>query len=227
MKPSLIVKPGDVFGKLTVLAVVRKPGSSIQFCKCLCACGNDHTVSKYTLFSGDSTSCGCRHLEIVSRHGHAGNGSRTVEHSAWTDMKQRCLNSKHRSYHNYGGRGITVCPRWMKFENFLADMKLRPGKGYSIERINNAKGYSKSNCYWASWTAQARNKRSNRLITIGKETHSVTVWAELKRIKRETIYHRLAAGFTGREAVEVPHLPRWAGHLALLRYRQEHPEPAT
>ena len=73
-------------------------------------------------------------------------------------MLQRCNNPNSQRYKDYGGRGITVCKRWLKFENFLADMGDRP-RGLTLDRKNNDKGYYKRNCHWATYEQQAANKR--------------------------------------------------------------------
>jgi len=88
----------------------------------------------------------------------------TPEHTAWAQMIQRCYNPKHPAWSRYGGRGITVCHRWRKFENFIADMGPRPqGKSrvysqYSIDRIDNAGNYEPGNCRWATRSQQNKNK---------------------------------------------------------------------
>jgi hypothetical protein len=75
-------------------------------------------------------------------------------------MMTRCNNPNVKAYKNYGGRGITVCKRWQEsFANFLADMGEKPAPHLTLERCHNDKGYSKSNCYWATRKAQAANKR--------------------------------------------------------------------
>lgn len=90
----------------------------------------------------------------------------TPEYSIWTNMKSRCLNKNIGDYRYYGGRGITICDRWLKFENFFEDMGKRPA-GLTLERVNNTKGYFPSNCIWASRTVQARNQRKPRNGKIG------------------------------------------------------------
>lgn len=97
----------------------------------------------------------------MTRHGHGRRGqARSPEYRAWDGMKQRCLNPNAQRYEDYGGRGITVCERWLTFANFLADMgeKPEPKSHYSIERRDNDCGYGPDNCYWATDPEQQRNR---------------------------------------------------------------------
>lgn len=95
----------------------------------------------------------------LTQHGHARNGKVTSEHHAWNDMKQRCYNSNNPRYKDYGGRGITVCYRWLNsFENFLADMGPKP-LGLSLDRKDNEGNYTLDNCRWATPMEQAANRR--------------------------------------------------------------------
>src|SRR5688572_22665668 len=90
---------------------------------------------------------------------------KSLTYAAWGAMKQRCTNKKLACYPKYGGRGITVCERWMhSFENFLADVGEKPAKGYSLERVDNNKGYEPGNVIWATIKQQARNKRGLRMV---------------------------------------------------------------
>jgi hypothetical protein len=94
---------------------------------------------------------------MATTHGHG--SSRDPTYSKYQAMRQRCENPKHIAYVNYGGRGIKVCERWAKFENFLTDMGVCPGENYTIEKIDNSKDYSPDNCKWLLKSEQNRNTR--------------------------------------------------------------------
>lgn len=133
-----------------------------------CDCGNKIEVEINCVEGkrGNTRSCGClgaeQRLKASTTHGRS---KRHTEHyptySSWQHMKDRCLNPKNKYYNNYGGRGIIVCDRWMKFENFLEDMGDRT-KELSLDRIDNNKGYSKENCKWSTRKEQMNNTRRNR-----------------------------------------------------------------
>ena len=84
---------------------------------------------------------------------------KTGVYKSWISLRRRCNSPTYSNYHNYGGRGITVCERWNKFENFYADMGDRP-EGASIDRINNDGNYEPNNCRWATHSQQMKNRRS-------------------------------------------------------------------
>ncbi len=114
-------------------------------------------------------------------------------------MKARCQNERHRFYKDYGGRGITVCERWMKprgegLKNFIADMGDRP-PDYTLERIDNNGGYSPENCKWASKKDQARNRRGNVFYSLNGVTKTISQWAELAGISGSAITDRIKAGY--------------------------------
>lgn len=153
---------GQRFFRLVVTGEERLCAKQNVLWRCLCDCGGTAVAYAYDLRAGKVKSCGCLSREgLAAKHGYARQGNkRNRVYSVWASMIQRCTNPSSRGYHYYGGRGITVCKRWLKFENFLADMG-EPPAGMTLERIKNEKGYSASNCRWASVEAQARNKRSN------------------------------------------------------------------
>ena len=82
-------------------------------------------------------------------------------YKSWQSMKQRCLNPNNKRYAAYGGRGITICERWLEFANFYAEMGDRP-VGLTLERKDNSRGYEPGNCVWATYKEQANNRRNNR-----------------------------------------------------------------
>jgi|SRR3990172_6898932 len=89
-------------------------------------------------------------------------GKRSPTYFSWSAMKQRCLNPKHTAYYRYGGRGISVCDKWLKFDDFLKDMGERP-EGFSLDRINNNGNYEPSNCSWSSRKSQSQNRNDVKL----------------------------------------------------------------
>lgn len=116
------------------------------------------------------------------------------EYSSWENMKQRCNNPKSKGYHNYGGRGIELCDRWDKFKNFIKDMGPKPGKQYSIERINNNLGYYPENCRWATPKEQARNMRTTSKVNYLGKYYTVAELAEVFNLNRSTLRRRILRG---------------------------------
>lgn len=140
-----------------------------------------------------------------TRHGEARHGQDTPEYIAWLGMKARCLNPRADQFANYGGRGISVCDRWLgSFENFLADMGRRPSVKHSVDRINVNGPYEKHNCRWATLTEQCRNRRRNRLLTFNGATRCLSEWSETLGISVQCIRGRLKAGWSLERALTSP-----------------------
>jgi hypothetical protein len=162
--------PGQRFGRLTV--VKQAPSSDRVRYEFLCDCGNLHVARFDHVTRGSSTSCGCFWREkvlpdlphwAIKTH----KMTKTPEYIAWLMMIQRCTNPKAISWPQYGGRGIKICERWRKFENFYEDMGDRPLSAptskrseFSIGRINNEGNYEPSNCRWETWPEQYSNRRN-------------------------------------------------------------------
>lgn len=154
---------GQKFGRLTVLERAENAKNGSAQWKCRCECGNIAIVRSDSLRSGTIRSCGCLRAETMKKI-HTKHGMRkTSEYDAWSHILQRCNNPKDAGYNNYGGRGITVCDKWLKFDGFFEDMGFKP-KGLTIERKNNDLGYCKENCCWATYTEQNRTEQKSKNI---------------------------------------------------------------
>ena len=135
-------------------------------------------------------------------------GSKDPRYSAWGSMKSRCNNPNEPAYKNYGARGIKVCERWNDFANFRDDMGPRP-EGFTLERIDNDRGYEPGNCVWASRTQQSRNRRGTLNITIGDETMPLSAWVErCGVVSYRTALARIYKGWPPEEAVMTPKVTR-------------------
>ena len=189
---------GQKFGKLLVIrrdGSAPNGGSKAPMWLTRCDCGQEKRMNGSNLRRGVSKSCGC----TLKKHGMFG----TPEYRIWDSMVRRCHNPKHQAFKDYGGRGITVCASWRKFENFFQDMGRAP-PGMWLDRINNNGNYEPGNCRWATPTQQGRNKRTNRLLTVGDVTATVPEWAERSGLKRTTIKERLRRGWSPLRAVTAP-----------------------
>lgn len=117
--------------------------------------------------------------------------SKTPEHNTWIDMRSRCRNPRCKAYPDYGGRGITVDPRWDSFTRFLSDMGPKPSPAHSIDRIDHNGPYSPENCRWATQIEQANNTRANRFLVFAGKSQTIAQWAREIGVSEDTIEQRL------------------------------------
>lgn len=182
---------GKRFGRLVVVQELQERKREKVSWLCHCDCGKDASVTSRELLSGDTKSCGCYKIDQIREQFSTHKMTKTHPYWVWGSMKKRCHNPNDKGYPNYGGRGITVCKRWHRFENFWADMGSTYKQGLSIERRDNNKGYNPSNCLWATRREQNLNTRQNRYLTYKGETLTMTEWAEKMGMKTMTLRSRI------------------------------------
>lgn len=179
---------------------------SIKLCQC--GCGRPAPLAKTTDRRRSGTIKG---LPLRFIHGHGPNGrqthgrSETREFKIWIGMLNRCRNPKNHKWPSYGGRGIAVCERWNKFENFLADMGECPSPGHSLDRFPNNNGdYTPGNVRWATAPEQSINTRRNVYLTAFGRTLTISQWEPEFGVKRHTIAFRIHSGWSAERAVSTP-----------------------
>lgn len=190
------------FGRWTVLTT--QPKKSL----CRCECGTERLVINYDIQRGVSKSCGClsreRTAEMAKRVNRTHGMDATPTYRSWVDMRRRCTQPHRKDYPQYGGRGITVCDRWMdSFANFFADMGERP-KGKTLERRENNGPYEPDNCCWATKDDQSRNTRTNRFIEVRGERMTVSDAARKYSIPWPTMFSRLNRGWDPERCISEP-----------------------
>lgn len=168
-----------------------------------CQCGTERVVGGADLRKGTSASCGCRNAGMLGDLRRTHGQSSTRLYQIWQLMRARCERATDAAFPKYGGRGITVCAAWAKFESFFA---WATANGYredlSIDRIDNDKGYSPSNCRWADALTQSRNRRFCRRTADGRMAMDV---AAENGIPERTLRVRLSNGWSIERATTQPY----------------------
>lgn len=194
---------GKTFGTWLVLEGFSRFGRA--YLRCQCSCGAVKEIREDSLLCGDSTMCHACANRIGRnlKHGENRRKAETVEYRAWSAMFHRCSPTYKRPQ-DYFDRGITVCDEWSGeggYERFLEHVGRRPAPGYSLDRIDNNRGYAPGNVRWATKVDQQRNRRANTLLTIRGETRCVAEWAEIGAVSADRVHARMRAGWSAEEAV--------------------------
>jgi hypothetical protein len=182
---------GQRFSRLVVIGGPF-PGKPHSWWKCVCDCRTETAATQTQLHTGKKRSCGCLHREVIRTHGD----SESREYKIWCGMLNRAHHGSGET-RNYLDRGIRVCRRWLVYENFLHDMGRSP-PGTSLDRRDNNKGYSPSNCRWADQTTQMNNTRVNNKVRYMGETRSLTDWGRRLGFGLSTLSVRYSRGDRGR-----------------------------
>lgn len=197
MPAKLPITPGTQYNYLTIIEQWETRNSCIHVV-CRCVCWKIKEYNHKALRVWNTKSCWCVSRAASAKRlwdrlrTHWLTNSREFE--IWHSMKLRCYLKTNDSYHRYGGRGITVCDRWIhSFENFLCDMGKRPSSEYSIDRIDVNGNYEPSNCKWSTRYEQWNNKTNNRrfkwktIAELSRETwvNYYTLWNRVERIEKK------------------------------------------
>lgn len=192
---------GMRFGQWTVLEMRERHGGS-RYWLCRCDCGTERKVTSNHLLNGSSRSCGCLYRGLNNRiHGD----SKTLLYKTWKRMHGRCNNVNNKSYKNYGGRGIKVCPEWDDYQTFKS-WALTHGyqEGLSIERIDVNRGYAPDNCCWIPMNEQSKNRRNTYLPKLSAEDAELIAQAIADGMNRQTIWYRITRlHMSAQDAVSV------------------------
>lgn len=201
-RKHLVDYTGREYGFLKVLREGPRTKSDARQWYCECVCGNVVLRAQSKLQPDRVSSCGKCGRSGSYSHGMTG----IPEHNVWNAMKYRCNNPRTKAYPNYGGRGITVCDRWMEsFANFMEDMGPRPSPTHTIERIDNDGNYEPSNCKWIPKGEQTANRRIVRVVTYNGSKIRLYDLAKLHGIHVNTLRQRIVVmGMSAEDAVSVP-----------------------
>lgn len=177
---------GQRFGLWSVITRVENTGIVARW-RCVCSCGTERVVRGMHLVSGASRCCGCERKP--AKHGHAVSGKRfSKKYRTWRYIRARCLNPNHKNANIYHG---LLCSQWLEFLQFDADVPNPPSDEYTIDRIENSKGYEPGNVRWVLFAEQHRNQSNCRWIVFDGRRMLLTDWARSLGISVSGLYGRI------------------------------------
>lgn len=205
------------FGKLVAIKPIKKPCDRKMYWECICDCGKNVIVLSSNLTRNNSKSCGCSREcigERTTKHGM----TETRMFKIWTGVRKRCTNPKCKSYHNYGGRGITISPKWDNFINFYNDMKEGYADDLSLDRIDHNGNYEPGNCRWATQKTQNRNRRNNHIVNCENESKTLAEWSEISGVNYTVIAYRIKNGWDTKKAIYTPTIQQGKSLKSISKY---------
>lgn len=206
---------GRKFGRLTVVklrkdcsSIIREDKKKVFRCSrwdCICECGNlKNDVSKDALYDGSTKSCGClnaqniaesRKIRINGKDGvppFAFSKGQGNFHRVWHGIKERCYIKSDTSFHNYGGRGITMFTEWRhSYKAFALYIGPRPSRQHSVDRIDNNVGYYPGNVRWVTNKEQSNNKRTNVWVNWKGESMTLMQLSEYELINYNVLHKEI------------------------------------
>jgi hypothetical protein len=217
MTAKKIITFGERFDKLVFISD-SEGKSNKRYVFCRCDCGTTRNFRWINIQSKKIRSCGCSVNNIPQKAQVKHGKSNTITYGIYNGMLQRCLNYKNNHFKDYGGRGITVCERWLAgFEFFLADMGECPLK-HTIERSDVNNGYSPENCIWAMNDVQQNNKRTSRFIEFNGERKTIAQWASELGMTRHALRGRIDLGWSIEMAFNTPIDKKQIGHNIMIEH---------
>lgn len=204
MPKRIEVKVGKEYGRLSIIKEVEQKKNRRRFL-CQCDCGNIKTIDLSKLRTGNTKSCGCLQSESRSISSRTHGLCHHPLYSVWASMKARCYNKNLPTYHCYGGRQIAICEEWLEFVPFY-EWAMGHGyrKGLTIERVENSGNYEPDNCTWIPPEQQARNKRTNKIITYNGKSMLLIDWGKETGLGIVVLCKRFLRGWSVEKALNTP-----------------------
>lgn len=208
---KLLNLEGRRFGKLTVLEQAEHRGGRVAW-RCICDCGEEKDILSTSLTSGKTISCGCFRRATTRATGKTNRKPPYIKRlrSIYSAIQGRCYDKGNCGYKNYGGRGISVCEEWNGEHGESVFIVWALENGYedslTIDRKDNDKGYSPSNCKWSTMKEQQNNRRNNRIVTYGGKEYTVSQLSEKINIEYGTLLNRIDSNWDKKDWDLEPNL---------------------